>query len=203
MSKKERGMDPRVRRTRKLLRDALIELIPEKGYNDITVKDITERATLNRATFYLHYHDKDELLEKGFDEIWNELTSKNPLPVEEDGALALNGTRITVMTDFEHLEKYDEFYRVMLGKKGAAEFTHRLVEHVYETTASRLEGIRGDLPSGPVPIDLVLKFIASAYVGIIQWWLENDKPYSPEEMASFFIDLYNMSPFQAMGLTTR
>jgi len=193
-------LDPRVKRTRQLLRQALIELIPEKGYNAITIQDITDRATLNRATFYLHYRDKDDLLNTGFDEIWDELTAENPLPVAPDGTLSIEGTRITVLSDFEHLAKNFEFYRVMLGEPGVAEFIHRMKNHVYEATAKRLEAVLGELPAGPVPIRMVLEFIASAYVGMIQWWLEEDMPYLPQEMASMIVALYNKSPFQAMGV---
>jgi AcrR family transcriptional regulator len=55
-------LDPRVRRTRHLLHDALRKLLDQKGFDDISVQDITETATLNRATFYAHYPDKFALL---------------------------------------------------------------------------------------------------------------------------------------------
>lgn len=200
MSKKEKQLDPRVRRTRQLLRNALIELIQEKGYNDVTVKDITERATLNRATFYLHYRDKEDLLAKGFEEIWWELTRQNPLPVTQNGTLALEGTKTTVLNDFEHLNENARFYRVMLGAQGVPEFVYRMQAHVYASTAARLRSVLGDLPVRPVPIEIVLQFIASAYVGIMEWWLENEQPYTPQEMADFIVSLYSISPFRAMGL---
>ena len=57
-------VDPRVRRTRKLLHDALHALMREKHYAQISVQDITERAMVNRATFYAHYQDKQALLEQ-------------------------------------------------------------------------------------------------------------------------------------------
>ena len=57
-------LDPRIRRTRQLLQDALRKLLDQKGFDDITVQDITEAATLNRATFYAHYPDKFALLEE-------------------------------------------------------------------------------------------------------------------------------------------
>src|SRR5882762_2636557 len=55
-------LDPRVRRTRELLQGALRKLLDQKRFDDITVQDITEAATLNRATFYAHYADKFALL---------------------------------------------------------------------------------------------------------------------------------------------
>ena len=61
--KRSSRVDPRVSRTRKLIRDALTSLISEKSFEAITVQDIAERATINRATFYLHYTDKFALLD--------------------------------------------------------------------------------------------------------------------------------------------
>ena len=60
----EKQIDPRVLRTRKLLMDGFIELAVKKDLNDITIKDITSAATVNRATFYNHFYDKYDLLEK-------------------------------------------------------------------------------------------------------------------------------------------
>ena len=51
-------VDPRVKRTRKLLQQAFLELFQEKGFASISIQDITERATVNRATFYAHFPDK-------------------------------------------------------------------------------------------------------------------------------------------------
>src|SRR3981081_1200325 len=55
-------LDPRIRRTRQLLHDALRRLLEEKEFDKVTIQDITEAATLNRATFYAHYPDKFALL---------------------------------------------------------------------------------------------------------------------------------------------
>ena len=77
--------DRRVQRTLKLLKEALIELILEKGYDSVTVQDITDRANLGRATFYFHYKDKDELLVEMLDEVVNELVEqikKEPLDMK-------------------------------------------------------------------------------------------------------------------------
>ena len=63
--------DRRVRRTRALLRDALVTLILEKGYNAVTVQDIIDRANVGRSTFYAHFENKDKLLLSGFDDVRN------------------------------------------------------------------------------------------------------------------------------------
>jgi AcrR family transcriptional regulator len=202
MSKRGERLDPRVIRTRKLLREALIHLIPEKGYDEITIKDITDRATLNRATFYLHYRDKEDLLERGFEEIWDELTRENPFPEAPGGTLSLDATRATVLRDFEHLGKHADFYKVMIGRHGVAHFIYRMQDYVYRSTEKRLKSLESVRAPGGVPQEIVLQFVASAYVGLMHWWLENDMPFESGEMADLIVRLYSASLFEAMGLHT-
>jgi AcrR family transcriptional regulator len=202
MSKRGEHLDPRVIRTRKLLREALIELIPEKGYDEITIKDITDRATLNRATFYLHYRDKEDLLDRGFEEIWDELTRDNPFPEAPGGKLSLDATHETVLTDFEHLAKHAEFYRVMIGKHGVAHFIYRMQEYVYRSTEVRLQALAPIRRKDDLPLEIVLHFVASAYVGLMHWWLDSGMPSPPEDMADLIVQLYGVSLFEAMGLRT-
>ena len=69
----ERSIDQRILRTRQAIRQALIELIAEKGFDAVSITDLTERAEINRGTFYLHYRDKYDLLEETELEIIAEL----------------------------------------------------------------------------------------------------------------------------------
>ncbi|MEH7318966.1 TetR/AcrR family transcriptional regulator, partial [Priestia megaterium] len=66
--------DLRVIRTRKMIKESFIDLIQEKGYESITIRDIADNALINRATFYLHYVDKQDLVDKLIDEVFEELT---------------------------------------------------------------------------------------------------------------------------------
>src|SRR5688572_1470420 len=106
-------VDPRVQRTQNLLRDALIELIDEKTYEKITIQDITTRATVNRATFYRHFLDKDELLNQSIDKMLKELfgeaskfysVSKNVDELQKYVASHI----------FEHIARHKKFFQVML-----------------------------------------------------------------------------------------
>ena len=81
MTTKTDQLDPRIRRTRQGLREALMELVLEKDYRKITVTDLTSWAYINRSTFYLHYPEKDSLLLSGFQEFWEqELPVRSALP---------------------------------------------------------------------------------------------------------------------------
>ncbi len=68
-----RKVDRRVNRTRRQLREALFNLILEKGYDAVTVEEITARADVGRTTFYLHYHDKEDLLMESIGELVDDL----------------------------------------------------------------------------------------------------------------------------------
>jgi AcrR family transcriptional regulator len=80
-------IDPRVKRTRKLLLDAFLSVMAEKGFDAITVQDIAARATVNRATFYAHFVDKyalvDELIREGFMQMLQQRTATRADSIEE------------------------------------------------------------------------------------------------------------------------
>ena len=65
----ENDLDRRVQKTRKLLQDALIELVAEKSYESVSIREILERANVGRSTFYAHFQDKDQLLHSILDRL--------------------------------------------------------------------------------------------------------------------------------------
>jgi AcrR family transcriptional regulator len=100
VKEQDKRVDPRVKRTRKLLETAFMELMVEKGFQSITIQDVTERATVNRATFYAHFEDKFDLLDSYIREQFNEwLSQKAPVSSEFD----LARLRQLVTTVFEFL----------------------------------------------------------------------------------------------------
>lgn len=75
----EKKLDPRVKRTRALIQQAFSELLVEKGFHTITVQDITQRAEINRATFYAHFPDKFALLESNIQQVFRQELEKRTL----------------------------------------------------------------------------------------------------------------------------
>lgn len=200
MSKKDDRLDPRVRRTRKFLMEALIELIQESGYKGIKIQDITDRATLNRATFYLHYRDKDDLLRQTTKNLLDELLSEIKDIVVTGGGISVEAAVQTHIKNFEHVQRFAEFYRAMLSSQGSIAFAIRLENYVYSLTTNRFINAFGALPEGSVPADIALRFAASSYVGIIRWWLEKDMPFTPDEMAAMVVEINAHGLFKAMGV---
>ena len=186
MSKTKEHIDPRVIRTRQLLRDALIALILEQGFEALTVKDITDRATLNKATFYLHYKDTDDLLIQSTAELQEELieTIGQPMITEEN----LTSTLLELLTlVFEHFARYKDFYDVVLNKIGTPPVIAAIqnpIETMGKRTIERLHNSEAGIDQ-----DLIVRFTSSACIGLIQRWLATKADRSPEYMAEQCLNL--------------
>jgi AcrR family transcriptional regulator len=181
-------LDPRVIRTRKLLRQSLIELVPEKGFSQLTIQDITDHATLNRATFYLHYRDKDELLLDVFEDL---VTHAIPFPPDGKGDIPWEELH-PIVTVFEHIAKYAEFYDAILGEQGVPLMMARLRNLIEDIINRWLKVLLPTTFADKILPDIATNFFGSAYLGVITWWLENDMPYTPTEMERFLIRISNM-----------
>lgn len=173
----EKKPDRRVQRTRGMLRDALIELILEKGYEAVTIQDITERADLRRATFYLHYRDKEELLLASLEAVFDTLARDLEPGLQRDG-LAGKTQLTTFVATFKHVEENRDLYRVILGGQGAAPIARRIRDYLANHIRQGLA-----IAAPVIPADVLAYFIAGTELTLITWWLENDAPYPAEQMA--------------------
>src|SRR5258708_33272653 len=144
-----RRTDPRVVRTRQMLRDALIATILEKGYDATNVQEISDRAGLRRATFYLHYRDKEGLLQSVLHETLDELMEQlNQVPRT---VLTEESERAQQLITFNFVQKRADLYRAILRGQGAVEITRSIRDNLAEEIEKRCAGLQpGDLP---VPIE--------------------------------------------------
>lgn len=175
--------DLRVRRTRKLLKDAFVELTVEKGFSTLTVQDIADRAMVNRSTFYRHYLDKYDLLDQFMDEVYN-LSSEDEFVAEKLGQIPpdkLPGPLVLL----KHIEQHVDFYRAMLGPKGDPAFAQRLRQNTERRFRYLYENQPVKIAPGDPPIDLRISYIAYAGVGAVVWWLENPQQCTVEQLANW------------------
>ncbi len=177
--------DLRVRRTRKLLQKALLEAATDKGFAQVTVSDIAERAMVNRATFYRHYQDKYDLLRQYIADLSGLIDSEARESSSDDSADEspedLPGGLVHLL---KHLQAHADFYRVMLGKQGDPAFCAQSFRPYIEQGFRRL--LSGHVaPAGAArpPIDLVVSYVLHAGVGAIVWWLQDGQAFTPEQIA--------------------
>jgi AcrR family transcriptional regulator len=178
MKARKKG-DRRVCRTRRQLSDALVGLLLEKRFDAITVQELIDRADVGRATFYAHYRDKEDL----FLSAWKRVLDRLVAEIEWEGP------RVPVRWLFAHLAESQAFYRALVRS--------RKTEWLFETGRAHLsESIEGSLarwlagrtaPSAPVAV--LANYLASEIVALLRWWLERERPHTPERMDEIFHEL--------------
>jgi AcrR family transcriptional regulator len=177
----QQGKNVRLRRTQKLLRDALVELIDERGFDAITIGELTERAMVSRAAFYRNYQDKYDLVEQIFEEAMSALLAAV-------GDLGREHPAEIWVAFFEHIAQYERLYRALLGRKGSPWFVWKM-----RAALAGLVKERGQLPHGSNASDrpvhtfsdtFVPDLVSALFVEAITWWLEQGRPYTPREIAT-------------------
>lgn len=173
--------DRRVQRTRGLLRDALVSLILEKGYQKITVQDLIDRANVGRSTFYSHYRDKEDLLFSGFDELAHDLHrhTLSPQATEDDREHLLHSLEF-----FIHADNNKELYMAMIESGGGEQLLEIGRQHMQNHIEAHL--IHYPSVGKDIPLAVITNFLAGSLLSMIIWWLEGKKPYTPEEMDDMF-----------------
>lgn len=197
--------DRRVRRTRRALQNALISLILEKGYDAVTIENITERADLGRTTFYLHYKDKEELFMQAIDSICEEFLEKHEdfleLAVNPKTAikrLHLNLNQRILYYIFANARDNADLYKVMLRGEGSAKASRRFTTIIAEKSISHLSKMQG--LKVKVPVDIFSVFFSGTLVELVTWWLEEDQPYSIEEMVTYYQQIFIYGALNTMSL---
>jgi AcrR family transcriptional regulator len=173
--------DRRVRRTRKALQDALLTLMIDKGYEEISVRDIIDRADVGRSTFYTHYTDKDDLLQDGLADFRAIVEQSETAP--HDGRRILSFS----LNLFRHIHEHQHMARALFARPTRAPVL-RQIEIILGDV------VRAGLPDPPetqhaptsVPPEALVRFVVGAYLSLMEWWLATDPPSAPEEIDRTF-----------------
>lgn len=174
------AVDRRVRKTRQTLRQGLVRLMGEKSVQEITVKELCAECDINRGTFYTHYGDVYDLLADieaellaGFEEALGRFTP---------AAMAGRGYAGDAMPAmFAFLAENADMCRILLCDNGDMAFLERVKGIV---RARVLKEWGAQFQSGRDTYGYAFAFVVSGCIGMLQDWLENDMPVSPDEMAN-------------------
>lgn len=183
-------IDPRKIRTRLLLKDAFIDLLQEMDIGKISVNRIAERSGINRVTFYLHYHDISDMMEKMADDMEEDIRNVlNQLPVDSNQSLS-DFDMVNLVNLLEHIAANAKFYKTILSSKQTSIFTERLLKILTEMIASRIEqrasASNRIISTSGAPKDIAIWYGSAALIGTIVQWLRNDIPYTPLFLAQNF-----------------
>jgi len=177
--------DPRIRRTRRALIDALLALAEEQDFTAITISDIARRADVNRKTFYLHYADKEALLAEAFDTLFANLVSASRVSMAEHGPPHPEVPPPSAVALFASLAEHRALYRRLIGVSGSTRFAVRLRTFLREQFFDDWDNVHPMVSPDSPPPDFRADFTASATEGIAIWWLKEPRDQSPDVVATW------------------
>jgi AcrR family transcriptional regulator len=194
----KRTKDRRIQKTEALLREALAALIHEKPYDDIVVKEILDRANVGRSTFYTHFRDKDDLLLSGIEDT---LRSARPTGEGTVPAKPCDGMVWFSLPILEHIEKHRRTGQAPIGPRGRwamhEHLQHAITEPIEDEVRTALR--RSRRIAGHASPELLVRWIASTFVLVLNWWVESDSPLPAREADSLFRGLIEPSLAEALS----
>ena len=198
------GEDRRITRSRAALRQALVELMEERGFESISVNDLCVRAGLTRGTFYNHYQDKDGLLVAFEDEVLVDLASferrMGELGVGDVLPYIVGKRPLPFLVElYDYLRTQGDFLHAVMGPGGDAGFAPRLRDSLCtQIVESVLHEQYRDNPTAFV--GYYVAFFASAYLGVISRWIETGMCETSREMALISQRLLFIKPGESIKL---
>lgn len=170
--------DRRARRSRKLLKESLLELMKRKSFSDISVRDVTDAADMNRATFYLHYSGTAELLQSVEEDLLAELQSLVDAHMQETFAVGSVAPVFEPVLDFA--VEHRETCTILFASSEASGFFQAIQRLVHENGAPLVR--TWFRPADPRLTDYLLNFLAWGFIGLLSEWFEKDMALPKAEL---------------------
>ena len=178
MSEKTRKQARRTRYTRQTIKDTFLELLKQKSFTKITVTEICKNAEINRGTFYLHYKDVFDLLEKTETELQDEF---NQLVLKHDAVDLKQRPAVIFNEIYTLVYENADLIEILLGENGDLNFVNRLKQLIRgKCLKDWMEVFRS---GNAAAFDAFVSFIVSGCVGIVQYWLQTGLKETPMQMA--------------------
>lgn len=192
--------DLRIIRTRKFIKEAFLDLICTQGYESITIQNIADRALVNRATFYLHYKDKQDLLDQLIIEIFVQLAEAiKPCRYVQNKMVKLSNFQSMIETILVQIVENRKFFKVMMIENGVNGFNTKMQDVIKEKFKEEFLSYGLEEQSIGINPELFTSFISSALIGVIGWWLKEDLQYTTKQLATHIVNLCSMGPLGTAG----
>ena len=179
------------RKTKQLIQKSLVEIMEKKPFESITVGDISKVAQINRGTFYLHYVDKYDLLEQIEQQLFDHLGKHiDELQARYLSTLTFESEQEQLAdTLFGFIEMHAPLLKVLLSNHGRAGFHLRFKEAFSRKVRTNLEQHESFYVHLNVPLEYFLSFITSAFLGLMEQWIQNELDKTPQEMTALYIEI--------------
>lgn len=175
--------DRRTRKTRQQLREALLALLKEKSYDEISVQDIIERADVARSTFYVHYVDKDDLL-TGRHGVFAENLGHQMTAHPEGSSLSVFSSRAW----FYHVRAQGDVLKV-IAKDSAMDLAMKTLRGIIQRSVQEGLQTHSQIETASVPMPVIVDYLTDTLMILIKWWFRDGMRQTPEQMDDMFRQL--------------
>jgi len=182
--------DRRTRRTQHSLTHAMVNLITEKRFDDITVQNLIDRADIGRSTFYSHFRDKEDLFQQNWEGFLDFCVQ------QIDWSKAGRGSFMPVQFLFSHLQDVQSFYQGLVRSRKSEAMFKSGIEYFGAKISGALKSRVKQQTA--IPISILSNYLATELFGLLRWWLDERMPYSPAQMDQIFHRLINPSVSAAL-----
>jgi AcrR family transcriptional regulator len=165
-----------------LLAGALVALLSEHRYTDLTIQDILDCADIGRTTFYRHYWDKDDLLASEMERVIDVLSRQTNMSTQ-DLVLPLPSFGI-----FQHVQEQHALYHVLVRGQAIDVVLMTIKTRLREQVEQHWHQILAK-PIDDLSVRVTAQSVVGTFVTLLQWWMENDMPLSPAQMDAYFRQL--------------
>lgn len=178
-------IDRRVARTRELLHQALMSLILEKEYEEITVADICDLANVGRSTFYAHFTCKDDLRRHGVDHVRRAIVDQHREAVAINGHLQGRPFAFS-LSMLEHARGHLDRHRALVGSDGSSVVLATVRQTLSDLVRDELAAVEVEDSAHAIPRDLVVHYVVGAFMDVLTWWLDGGAKLPPEKIDAMF-----------------
>lgn len=175
-AKTAKTSDRRIQKTHRALREALIALIAERGWDEFSVQDLCERADVGRSTFYSHFADKEDVLTGGLEEF--RIGMRSWVTSQQSPSRPFAFARAMI----EHAWENQQAFRALLGKGSGQVVLRRFRDLVVELVQDDVAGIS----ASPRRKSAATRFLAAGFLELLVWGLESGPAADPQELEQLF-----------------
>lgn len=180
-------MDRRQQKTRQAIFGAFSNLLARKSFGNITVQEIIDEANVGRSTFYAHFETKDDLLKAMCTDIFHHVFSDDlKQESNHDFSHAEHSLEKEIAHILYHLQDNRKNLKGLLSCESGAVFMKYFKEYLYEMFPSYVEKRHYQ-----APIEYILNMTISSFAETVRWWITEDKGYTPEQLAAYFMEYIN------------
>lgn len=184
-----------------MILEAFINLVEEKGYEHVTVSDIANQAMINRATFYAHFKDKQDVYDYIFKETVEQfMMVLAPVQLGKTNQLQLHTIEQIITHIFEKIQANRVFFKTVLNAHGNEQLRKQISQILRSTYANIFDQVEIREKDFIVPIDFIIEYMSATFMASLHWWINQEISFSPKQMAQLIIKLVGSNHLKVLGI---